>query len=81
MPKASSFMNTQQLLNPGPGRYNSNESFSRLHSRSPSFTISKAERTMTVTFMTPGPGDYDANKNVVMTKGPTFRIGLKSPIK
>ena len=69
------------MSNPGPGRYYSFESEARVKSRSPSCTIGRAPRIMTVTFLTPGPSDYNLNKDTIMTRGPTYRIGLKTSPK
>lgn len=36
---------------------------------------------MTVTFSTPGPSQYSVSNKLTSYRWPTFRIGLKSPIK
>lgn len=67
------------MANPGPGRYNVDESRTRIKSRSPSCTFGTSPRKtiMTITFSTPGPGEYDPVTTKFKHRGPTYQIGLK----
>jgi hypothetical protein len=74
-----STLNQQQLLNPGPGNYESEIQKNRLKSKSPSCTIGNTKRNtfLTITFSTPGPGNYNQDTSSVSKRGPTYKIGVK----